>query len=124
MLQDYRIVLETLKRAEWTQLGERHIRTRSLNSAKAQATNFTHRFEEMRYFAGKLDSGWSKSVNQNGDGLLFVSRRHTDLQGREAFVRVEWLNPQLKLYDEIADQRIHESWVYSRLRKQLELLLG
>lgn len=124
MKQDYRIVLEICQLGQWRTLGEKQIRTKSLNSAKAQATNFCFRFPEMRYFWGKLDSGWFKSVYHNGDGLLFVSRKHHDCRGKAAVLRVEWQDPQLKLYaDDIKDLRIHESWVKFRLVKELSNLL-
>lgn len=124
MIQDYRIVLEVAEGGQWTTLGERQIRTRSLNSAKGQATNFSFKFEEMRYFWGKLDTGWSQTIQENGDGLLFVSRMYYDLR-HTAFLRVEWFDGQLKLFaDDVFNTRIHESWTHYRLRRQLEELLG
>ena len=123
MIQNYRIVLEVAKQGQWKTLGEKHIRTRSLNYAKGRATNFCFEFEEMRYFWGKLDSGWSQTIQENGDGLLFVSRMHYDSQ-HTAFLRVEWMDLQLKLYaDDIFNTRIHESWTNYRLRRQTEALL-
>lgn len=123
MIQDYRLVLEIFEHRQWKQLGEKSIRTRSLNYAKGISTNFCFEFEETRYFWGKLDTGWTQKVQCNGDGLLFVSRWHHDLY-KSLLQRVEWLDPQLKLYDdEIADQRIHESWINYRLNRQLDNLL-
>ena len=118
-------MLEISHRGQWITLGEKSIRTRSLNYAKGQAMNFCFQFEEMRYFWGKLDSGWSESVQENGGGLLFVSRQHYDCVDSVAFLRVEWLDPQPKLFDDdIGDLRIHESWTHYRLRRQLEKLLS
>lgn len=125
MRQDYRIVLEISENGNWQQLGEKSIRTRSLNSAKAQATLFCYPFEEMRYFWGKLDTGWFKEVHQNGDGLRLVARKFTDCLHKCAYLRVEWMDPQLNLYDtDITNQRIHESWTSYRFRQQLERLLS
>lgn len=123
LIQDYRLVLEICEGGVWQQLGEKSIRTRSLNYAKGISTNFCFEFEETRYFWGKLDTGWTQVSVHNGDGLLFVSRKHYD-RYKSLLQRVEWLDPQLKLYDdEIADPRIHESWVKYRLHRQLENLL-
>lgn len=123
LIQDYRLVLEIYENGQWQQLGEKHIRSRSLNYAKGISTNFCFEFEETRYFWGKLDTGWTQKVQCNGDGLLFVSRKHYDSR-KMLFQRVEWLDPQLILYDdEIADQRVHELWINYRLRTQLEYIL-
>lgn len=124
LIQDYRLVLEICENGQWQQLAEKSIRTRSLNYAKGISTNFCFEFEETRYFWGKLDTGWSQKVQQNGDGLLYISRKHYDSR-KSLFQRVEWLDPQLKLNDdEIADQRIHESWVNYRWTRQLENLIS
>lgn len=124
MIQDYRLVLEIFEHGQSKQIGEKSIRTRSLNYAKGISTNFCFEFEETRYFWGKLDTGWSKGIRCNGNGLLYVSRKHHDSR-KMLFQRVEWLDPQVKLDDDeyIEDQRIHESWINYRLTRQLEGLL-
>ena len=131
MIQDYRIVLEVAQidviSDAWTTLGEKHIRTKSLNSAKAQATNFCFRFpEEMGDFWGQEDSGWSKSPQENTPDMLFCVRyRRSYAQPKIAVLRVEWQNPQLNLFHDrrIFDQRIHESWIKSCWAKKLSDLL-
>ena len=94
MSQVYRIVVEILEVNQLKKLGEKYIRTNSLNAAKAQARKFSYQFPEMEYFWEKIDTGWSQDIYKDADGLLFVSRKYQDFFQKVVILRVEWQDPQ------------------------------
>ena len=123
MIQNYRIVIDIFNQHGYLRtLGEKHIRTRSLNSAKAQATNFSFTFDEMRPFWGTIERGWSKP-RDNG-GVLYVRYLYTNYR-RWVEIRCEWRDPQLRLGldAEIADVRLNNAYILSCFAKTLEGLL-
>lgn len=129
MLQLYRVSIEFFDEAGNFKetLAEKWIKTRTLNAAKAWATNFEHRFgDEMWLYWGAIRRGWSKPKT-NWHDICFVKK--TYYRGESAITKVEWRPPQLSLdlqdsVDRIPteqqDPRTNNDFVVGYLAHQIE----
>lgn len=121
MFQLYRISIEFYNEKSKFErtLAERWIKTRSLNAAKAWATNFSHKFDEMHFYWGTLERGWS-SIQQNGTEIAFVSKSYWCRT--KAVIKCEWRLPQIQVEigDEILDVRSNNDFVLGYLCNQIE----
>lgn len=121
MFQLYRISIEFYnEKSEFEgTLAERWIKTRSLNAAKAWATNFSHKFDEMRFYWGTLERGWS-SIQQNGTEIAFVSKSYWCRT--TAVIKCEWRLSQIKVEIgvETLDVRSNNDFVLGYLCNQIE----
>lgn len=124
MLQLYRISIELYNEKSHYErtLTETFIKTRSLNAAKAWATNYSHKLDEMHFYWGTLCHGWS-SIQQNGTDVAFVSKSYWCRT--KAVIKCEWRVPQVKveLGDEIFDSRSNNHFVLGYLCHQIETSL-
>lgn len=95
MLQLYRVSIEFFdSEGNFKEtLAEKWIKTRTLNAAKAWATNFEYRFADVMWlYWGSIQRGWSKPKTNYHD-ICFVEKTYWRGEG-SAVTKVEWLNPQ------------------------------